>query len=68
MIIAIILGLIAFWGCSRKNYPQKQTDFTEQNAENKIDTVRSGNTIIMPKDPSDRVIAMYGVPPFKMNK
>lgn len=68
MITAIILGLIAFWGCSRKNYPQKSKNSPEQKVGIATDTVRPCDTVIMPKEPGERVIAMYGVPPLKMTK
>lgn len=69
MIIAIILGILALFGCAKKTYPEKNT--TEEQTELKQDSLNEerSDTLRIIKDRfKDRVIAMYGVRPSKLDK
>lgn len=68
VIIATLLGITGLMGCNRKNYPEKQIDPSEQTAKEKSDSLRICDTILMPKTPNDRVIALYGVRPTELDK
>ena len=68
IILTAILAVLGLLGCNRKTYPEKQTEHSEQNAKQKADSVRICDTIIMPKNPHDRVIALYGVRPTQLDK
>lgn len=68
MVITIILGILAFLGCSRKNYPEKPIDASEKTVQDKNDTIGPCDTVMMPKKPHDRVIALYGVRPTRFDK
>lgn len=61
MIIAALVGIVGLMSCGRKNYPEKQTEQMETDYEQ--DPLKSTDTLQLPKERFDRVIAMYGVPP-----
>ncbi|MDO5523961.1 MAG: hypothetical protein Q4G48_07955 [Bacteroidia bacterium] len=64
IVIAAILGLLAFFGCARKNYPEKEREQEELRKKTE-DSIRSlDSTILIPPGKFDNnPIAMYGVRP-----
>lgn len=63
LIIATILAILSLFGCSRKNYIQKETKQAES-IKGEEDSSHFSDTIRVPrKQFDDKVIAMYGVQP-----